>query len=92
MSKKVYQGIRETLQNMLKIEYDSNIKEMPNVSFFIDDENCKLMIKNYDSDVDYLYLIDVYFDVVDYNYIQEFQYLYTFNEFELIEFELNDWW
>lgn len=92
MSKFVYKCIRETLQEMLKIEFDSSIKDMEKTFFFIDDEHCKLIVKNYDSDIEIVDYIDVYFKVLDYEYIQYFQIGYTFNKYELIEFDLDDWW
>ena len=91
MSKKLYEEIRNTLQRMLKIEYESSIKDMKDVYFFIDDEHNKLIVKNYDSDLELIDCIQMYFMVNDYEYIQQFQYMYTFNECEIIEFDLEEW-
>lgn len=92
MSKASYTEIRDTLQRMLKIEYNCSIKDMEKVFFFIDDKNNKLMVKNYDSDIEILDCIDCYFNIIDYNYIIYFQIGYSFNEYELIEIDLDmDW-
>ena len=92
MSKASYIEIKETLEIMLKIEYNSSIKDMENVNFFIDDENNKLIVKNYNSDYEFIDDINGYFIVNDYEYIQQFQNFYVFNECEIIEFDLDvDW-
>ena len=89
MSKYSYTEIRNSLNRMLEIEFDSSsIKDMKNVYFFIDDENNKLMVKNYDENIELVEYIEMYLNVNDYEYIQQFQYLYSFNEYELIEFDL----
>lgn len=88
MSKNSYETIRETIQNMLEIEFNSNIKDMKDMSFFIDDEHNKLIVKNYDSDNDIVSCIDLYFIVNGYEYLQQFQYLYCFHDCEIIEFDL----
>lgn len=88
MSKYSYTEIRNSLNRMLDIEFDSSIKDMKNVYFFIDDENNKLMVKNYDESMELVDCIGWYLNVNDYEYIQQFQYLYSYNEYELIEFDL----
>lgn len=88
MSKLSYETIRKIIQNMLEIEFDSNIKDMENTYFFIDDEHNKLIVKNYDCDIEIIDCIQLYFNVVEYNYLQQFQYMYCFHECEIIEFDL----
>ena len=88
MSKNSYETIRKTIQHMLEIEFNSNIKDMEDVLFFIDDEHNKLIVKNYDCGIDIVDSIGFYFNVNNYEYIQQFQYLYNFNECEIVEFDL----
>lgn len=88
MSKYSYEIIRKTIQDMLEIEFNSNIKDIKDISFFIDDEHNNLIVKNYDSDSDIISCIDLYFRVNGYEYLQQFQYLYCFNDCEIIEFDL----
>lgn len=88
MSKYSYTEIRNSLNRMLEIEFDSSIKDMKNVYFFIDDKNNKLIVKNYDVNIEIIECIGWYLNVNDYEYIQQFQYLHSFNECEIIEFDL----
>lgn len=88
MSKETYIEIKNTLESMLEIEYDSSIETLDNVRFYIDDTNNKIIIKNYDSYIEFVDCMRAYFIVNDYEYIQQFRYMYNFYDCEIIEFDI----
>ena len=90
MSKQNYIEIKMILREMCKIEFGKSMSEMTKTEFYIDDENNKIIVKNYDDDITFDEIIPCYLDILDYNYLQYFQIGYTFNKFEIIEFEVNN--
>lgn len=89
MSKEKYKEIKKCLKEMCRIEFGKKLSEMKKTSFFIDDENERLIIKNYDNNIIFDEIVPIYLNVLGWEYIQYFQISYTFNEFEIIEFELD---
>ena len=87
----VMMSIKECLERMCEIEFGCKLSDMKKTFFFIDDVNNKLIIKNYDDEIEFTDFINAYVNVFDYEYLQYFQLGYTFNECEIIEFELDDW-
>lgn len=83
--------IKECLEEMCKIEFDKSLSEMKKTYFFIDDINNKLIIKNYDDNIEFTDWIGMYLDIQNYEYLQYFQIGYTFNDCEIIEFDLKSW-
>lgn len=88
MSKQSYTEIKMILREMCKIEFGKKMSEMNKTEFYIDDENDKLIIKNYDDNIVFDEIIPCYLNVDEWKYIQYFRIGYTFNEFEIIEFEI----
>ena len=89
MSKEKYKEIKMCLKEMCRIEFGKKLSEMKKTSFFIDDENERLIIKNYDDNIKFDEIIPIYLSVLGWEYHEYFQIGYSFNEFELIEFELD---
>jgi len=90
MSKQNYIDMKMCLREMCRIEFGKSMSEMSKTSFFIDDENERLLIKNYDDDIVFDEIIPIYLNVLNWEYLQYFQIGYSFNEFELIEFEIDN--
>lgn len=83
--------MNETLRRMFKIEYDCELENLNDIGlqYYINPFDKEISFKNYNENIDLVYLMNCYFDVENYEYIQQFKYLYDFNECEIINFEIN---
>lgn len=82
--------IMNRLKEMCKYELGDNIENIKEcISFYVNDVENKVIVKNYNDEIDIIDIIGFNFKVNNYEYLQQFQYCYSFNDCEIIEFDLD---